>query len=105
MNRARRRTELALLGLLLPLLLAAAERPQGLGDVREVRTWSYAGYTRVVIELDRTVRLRAEELVQLPADRAAGRPDRLYLYLPGIWVGRRFEAGLPVGDGLLEALR
>jgi N-acetylmuramoyl-L-alanine amidase len=94
----------ALLVLWLPLLLAV-ERPQGLGDVRDVRTWSYPDYTRVVVELDRTVQLRAEELVRLPADRAAGRPDRLYIDVPGIWVGRRFESGLPVGDGLLEALR
>ena len=104
MSRASRQISVALLMLWLPLLIAV-ERPQGLGDVRDVRTWSYPDYTRVVVELDRTVRLRAEELVRLPADRAAGRPDRLYLDVPGIWVGRRFETGLPVGDGLLEALR
>jgi len=103
-SRASRRASIALLVLWLPLLIAV-DRPRGLGDVRDVRTWSYPDYTRVVVELDRTVRLRAQQLVRLPADRAAGRPDRLYLDLPGIWVGRRFETGLPVGDGLLEALR
>jgi N-acetylmuramoyl-L-alanine amidase len=32
-------------------------------------------------------------------------PARLYLDLAGVWVGRRFEAGLPVGDGLLQGVR
>ena len=86
-------------------MLGATVRPPGLGDVREVRTWSYPDYTRVVVELSRPVELPSGGLVRLPANRSAGRPDRLYLDVPGIWVGRRYESGVSVGDGLLEAVR
>jgi N-acetylmuramoyl-L-alanine amidase len=77
-------------------------RPEGLGDVVEVRHWSYPEFTRVVIEVDRPVE---SEVRHLAPDPGAGRPERLYLDIEGIWVGRRFEAGLPVGDGLLRAVR
>jgi N-acetylmuramoyl-L-alanine amidase len=95
---------LVLLGLL-PGLVAATKRPGGLGDVQDVRTWSYPGYTRVVLELDREVDLPESGLVRLPANARAGRSDRLYLDVPGIWVGRRYERGIAVGDGLLRGVR
>ncbi len=87
----------------LPVLLGV-QRPSGLGDVTEVRTWSYEKYTRVVV-LSRGVDVSETDLVRLAADPRAGRPERLYLDVPGIWVGRRYEAGIDVGDGLLEAVR
>ena len=78
------------------------ERPAGLGDVVEVRHWSYPDYTRVVVEFSRPV----ESVVRhLPADAGAERPERLYLDVDGVWVGRRFEEGIAVGDGLLKAVR
>lgn len=89
---------------LVPFLLGV-DRPHGLGDVEDVRTWSYDGYTRVVVELSRSVDVSEADLVRLSADAGAGRPERLYLDVPGIWVGRRFESGLEVGDGLLEGVR
>jgi N-acetylmuramoyl-L-alanine amidase len=104
LSRGWRLRTTGLLLVLAPFLLAT-KRPPGLGDVREVRTWSYPGYTRVVLELDREVSLPDTGLVRLAADRRAGRPDRLYLDVPGIWVGRRYEKGIPVGDGLLQAVR
>jgi len=91
--------------LVLACLLAGSlgvERPAGLGDVVEVRHWSYPDYTRVVVELTQPVRTVVREL---PADRGSGRPARLYLDLAGVWVGRRFAEGLPVGDGLLQGVR
>jgi N-acetylmuramoyl-L-alanine amidase len=91
-----------LLGLL-PAMLGV-ERPSGLGDVTDVRHWSYPDYTRVVIELDRPVAIKTSPR-RLPADSRAERPERLYLDLEGIWVGRRFEKGLEVDDGLLEGVR
>jgi N-acetylmuramoyl-L-alanine amidase len=94
----------ALLLVCVPFLMAV-ERPKGLGDVEAVRSWSYEDYTRVVIELDRSVDIADDDIVRLSANPSAGRPDRLYLDVPGIWVGRRFETGIPVGDGLLEAVR
>ena len=52
-----RGARLALLALALPALLGA-ERPRGLGDVKRIQHWSYAGYTRVVVETTRPVRTR-----------------------------------------------
>lgn len=105
-REARRQSVVRVLGLLalVPLLLGA-DRPGGLGDVRHVRTWSYADYTRVVVELTREVSLPDSGLVRLAANRSAGRPERLYLDVPGIWVGRDYEAGVEIGDGLLEGVR
>ncbi len=91
----------ALLGPLAVALLGAG-RPPGLADVREVRHWSYPEYTRVVVELTAP---STPELHRLGPDPEAGRPARLYVDLPGVWVGRRYEEGIPVGDGLLEAIR
>ncbi len=93
----------ASLGLLLAgAALLGVSRPPGLGDVIEVRHWSYPDYTRVVIEFDRPVE---SEVKHLRSDPASGRPERLYLDVEGIWVGKRFDAGIPVGDGLLERVR
>lgn len=99
----RRRRGAALLAACVPLLVAL-ERPAGLGDVTQVRHWSYPDYTRVVVELDREVDLKTA-VQRLPADAAAGRPERLYLDLEGVWVGRRFADGIDVGDGLLAGIR
>ncbi|MBK7947660.1 MAG: N-acetylmuramoyl-L-alanine amidase [Deltaproteobacteria bacterium] len=99
-----RRWRLALVVLALPFLLAV-ERPPGLGDVREVRTWSYPSFTRVVVELTRDARIPREGLVRLAANTPAGRPERLYLDVPGYWVGMRYDRGVPVGDGLLRGVR
>jgi N-acetylmuramoyl-L-alanine amidase len=86
----------------LALGLLGVERPPGLGDVTAVRHWSYPEYTRVVVELTRGVETRVE---RLPADAAAKRPERLYLDLEGVWVGRSHGSGIPIGDGLLRGVR
>lgn len=99
------RMGVTLLVLIGPLLIGAAQRPSGLGDVREVRTWSYKNYTRVVVELDRTVPLEKNPVRRLGANAAARRPDRLFVDLAGIWVGTRYDDGIPVSDGLLAAVR
>jgi len=83
-------------------LLLGIDRPPGLSDVTEVRHWSYPTYTRVVVELTRPV---TTEVKRLGADRSEGRPERLYLDLPGVWVGLRYADPIPVGDGLLEGIR
>lgn len=100
---SRRPTVMALA--LLSLGLLAVDRPDGLGDVREVRTWSYPDYTRVVVELTRPVSLAENPVVRLGQDTEVQRPERLYLDMPGIWVGREYKEGVPVGDGLLQSVR
>ena len=98
------RASRARLALLLALAagLLGVNRPPGLGDVVAVRHWSYPEYTRVVIELDRPVQT---EVQRLAADPGADRPQRLYLDLEGVWVGRSHSEPIPVGDGLLRAVR
>jgi len=90
--------------LVLGFLLLGVERPPGLGDVADLRHWSYPDYTRVVVELDRPVVLKTE-VQRLPANPAAERPERLYLDIEGIWVGRRYLDGVEVEDGLLKDVR
>jgi N-acetylmuramoyl-L-alanine amidase len=87
--------------LALPCLLGV-ERPEGLGDVTDVRFWSYPAYTRVVVELSREARA---ELHRLPPDPGARRKERLYVDLDGVWVGRRYADPIPVDDGLLQGVR
>jgi N-acetylmuramoyl-L-alanine amidase len=104
MTTGWRKISFVLLLILTPVLMGV-ERPGGLGDVQDVRTWSYSGYTRVVLELSREVRLPEAGLVRLAPNRFAGRPERLYLDVPEVWVGRHYEKGIEVGDGLLAGVR
>jgi N-acetylmuramoyl-L-alanine amidase len=80
-------------------LALGADRPS---DVRGIRHWSYPEFTRVAIELARPTRARLD---RLGADARAGRPERLYLDLSGLWVGHHLDAPIPVGDGLLRGIR
>jgi N-acetylmuramoyl-L-alanine amidase len=80
-------------------LALGADRP---ADVHRIRTWSYPEFTRVAIELTRPTEARVD---RLGADATAGRPERLYLDLSGLWVGHHFDAPMPVGDGLLRGIR
>jgi N-acetylmuramoyl-L-alanine amidase len=71
--------------------------PPGLARVFDLRSWSGESSTRVVVDLERRVRIRY--------DRAHS-PDRLWIDL----IGTRLHPNLarrafPVGDGLLEQVR
>ncbi|MBW2243553.1 MAG: N-acetylmuramoyl-L-alanine amidase [Deltaproteobacteria bacterium] len=88
---------------LFAIVLLGAERPPGLADVRDVRHWSYKNYTRVVVELSGPT--GRSEVKRLAADRKAGRPERIYLDLPNVWVGTRYADPIRVGDGLLRGIR
>ena len=99
----RRRLPLFLL-VLAALGLLGTKRPAGLGDVVEVRHWSYRDYTRVVVEFTRPVTVEGP-VQHLRADGRARRPERLYLDLNGLWVGRRYLEAITVRDGLLRGIR
>ena len=88
--------------LLLSSIVMGVSRPRGMAEVRDLRFWSYPDYTRVVVELSRPVKT---EVRHLAPDPLAKKSERLYLDLPGIWVGRDYQPGIPVGDGLLLAVR
>jgi N-acetylmuramoyl-L-alanine amidase len=97
------RRNFVLLLLLISAIAMGVSRPRGMADVLEVRHWSHPDYTRVVVELSRS--LEVEEVHHLGADPSAKKSERLYLDLPGLWVGRDYKTGIPVGDGLLRAVR
>ena len=88
--------------LLFSSIIMGVSRPRGMADVLDLRFWSYPSYTRVVVELSRPVET---EVRHLAPDPSAKKSERLYLDLPGIWVGRDYKSGIPVGDGLLRAVR
>ncbi len=92
----------AMLLLLISAIAMGVSRPRGMADVLDVRHWSYPDYTRVVVELSRPVET---EVRHLASDPSANKSERLYLDLPGIWVGRDYPTGIPVGDGLLRGVR
>jgi N-acetylmuramoyl-L-alanine amidase len=71
--------------------------PRGLARVFDLRSWSGESSTRVVIDLERKVKIESD---------VARDPDRLWIDL----VGTRLHPNLarrvfPVGDGLLEQVR
>ena len=101
MKRARV-AALLLFGALIAPHARAQDEHSDRAQVRAVRHWSYASYTRVVIELSAPVDVKVERLA---ADAAAGRPARLYFDLPGVWVGHDWDTPTPVEDGLLGAIR
>ena len=84
------------------LVLLGAQRGPGLGDVAELRHWSYEGYTRVVLELTEPVEIKSPPRL---LGASGSLPERLYLDVEGIWVGRDYLEGVPVGDGLLRRVR
>lgn len=102
MRGVRSRGSIAIWAVLVLIFGLGVERPDGLGDVVEIRHWSYPDYTRVVVETNRPVDVSLREL---PPDPTNQRPERVYLDLPGIWVGRDYPEPIPVKDGLLHAVR
>ena len=98
----RQRGRLTVAAVAIGLGLLGVQRPKGLGDVVEVRHWSYPDYTRVVVEFSRPIR---SSVRRLGADPKTGRPERLYLDVEGVWVGRRYKEGIPLSDGLLQGVR
>jgi N-acetylmuramoyl-L-alanine amidase len=71
--------------------------PPGLAAVFDLRAWSGDSSTRVVLDLERKVKLAY--------DRIAG-PDRLFVDLLGTRLHPNLKSrSFPVGDGLLEKIR
>ena len=76
--------------------LAASSSASEKIDVKGIRYWSSPGYTRVVIDLSS------------PADFSTNRlsdPDRVYFDLKNSRLKKEIKTALPVGDGLLKAVR
>jgi N-acetylmuramoyl-L-alanine amidase len=81
---------------LILLLLTTSSIASEKIDVKGIRYWSSPGYTRVVIDLSS------------PADFSTNRlsdPDRVYFDLKNSRLKKEIKTTLPVGDGLLKAVR
>ena len=63
--------------LLLAFALGAGKRPQGLGDVTEIRVHEHGDHTRVVIELSRTARYETGFVDD---------PPRMYVDIADTWI-------------------
>ncbi len=89
----------SLYGCIILLLLIAAPSLTAAADkaiVKDIRYWSSADYTRIVVDLS--------EPVEFSKNRLAN-PDRLYFDLPNTTIAKEIKTNLPVGDGILKTVR
>jgi len=89
----------SLYGCILLLLFIAAPSLITASDkviVKDIRYWSSADYTRIVVDLS--------EPVQFSKNRLSN-PDRLYFDLPNTTIAKEIRTNLPVGDGILKTVR
>lgn len=81
---------------------AADSRANELALVKDIRHWSTPTYTRVVIDLERSVKYTSNLLKKDPTHK---KPRRLYLDLAGAKVGKDIESSIPIKGGLLHRAR
>ncbi|MFH1490555.1 MAG: AMIN domain-containing protein, partial [Pseudomonadota bacterium] len=74
----------------------------GLTKVKDIRHWSTPTYTRVVIDLEKSVQYEAHLLAEDPTNQ---KPRRLYLDLKDAFVSSDIESSIPIRDGLLQRAR
>ena len=65
-------------------------------EVKNINYWSSEGYTRVVVELSRSVEFISRRL---------SNPDRLYFDLKNTKITKEIKTKLSVGDGILKLVR
>lgn len=83
----------------------AADKPakeKGLVPIKDIRHWSTPTYTRVVIDLERSIEYSSHLLKEDPTNK---KPRRLYLDLENSFVGSGIESSIPIKDGLLQTAR
>lgn len=74
----------------------------GLAAVKDIRHWSTPNYTRVVVDLDNSIKYHHR---LLKADPDLHKPRRLYLDLLSARVTADIESAVPIKDGLLQRAR
>ena len=70
--------------------------------VKGIRHWSTPTYTRVVIDLEKSVKYSSHLLKEDPSNK---KPRRLYLDLENTFAGSGIESSIPIKDGLLQTAR
>ncbi|MBN2032926.1 MAG: N-acetylmuramoyl-L-alanine amidase [Deltaproteobacteria bacterium] len=73
-----------------------------LTQVQRIRHWSTPNYTRVVIDLERSVPFHSNLLEE---NKDQKKPRRLYLDLKDAYVSSGIESPIPIRDGLLRSAR
>ena len=87
----------ALLRKRVPAAPVPSPPPPGLARVFDLRSWTGDSSTRVVIDLERKVRISSDRIAD---------PDRLWIDLAGTRLHPNLKArSFPVADGLLEQIR
>ncbi len=87
----------ALLRKKVPAAPVPSPPPPGLARVFDLRSWTGDSSTRVVIDLERKVRISSDRIAD---------PDRLWIDLAGTRLHPNLKArSFPVSDGLLEQIR
>ncbi len=81
---------------LILLLLSTSSIASEKTDVKGIRYWSSPGYTRVVVDLSGPIEFSTNRL---------SNPDRVYFDLRNSRLKKEIKTSLPVGDGLLKAVR
>ncbi len=81
---------------LLFLLAAGPLEASEKAEVKDIHFWSSQGYTRVIVDLSRPV--------EFTKRRLSG-PDRLFFDLKDSKMVKEIHTKLPVGDGILKAVR
>ena len=76
--------------------------PSALVGVKDIRHWSTTNYTRVVVDLESSVKYKHH---LLKADPDLRKPRRLYLDLENANVTAEIESAIPIKDGLLQRAR
>ncbi len=80
-----------LLVILIPLFAEASNI-----EVKDIRFWSSENYTRVVVDLTNNVEFSKNRL---------SNPDRLYFDLKDALISKEINTSIPIGDGILKAVR
>ena len=84
------------IALVLVLLSPSLSAASGNVVVRDIRYWSGPDYTRVVIDLSQSAEFRKNRLAN---------PERIYFDLLDSNIAKEMRTNLPVGDGILKAVR
>jgi N-acetylmuramoyl-L-alanine amidase len=90
-----RRQKLAYFILLLLILIPFIAEASNI-EVKDIRFWSSENYTRVVVDLNNSVEFSKNRL---------SNPDRLYFDLKNALISKEINTSIPIGDGILKAVR
>lgn len=78
-------------------IASASAKTSAPNQIKEIKSWSYPEYTRIVIEADNEINFTKKRISQ---------PDRLYIDMPNAKIKEALKKEpIPVGDGILKQIR